>query len=241
MKRLGSGSADSPVGLRAELAQADAARLAAAHRAPFAAEVAAQRAAGHQSFQEDLVQRQVVGAQPARSGRREVHLGVAVRTQHRHTVRGGVRAGHREGLEAGDAVGAEGVQTGEDPGVPEQTPTRGADRSGVRRGSSLLRSGTRSWFRLGSVLLTLQHSPAVCLLFVRKIFRTKLAWTLFWWNNLTRVKDKKSQISHFHSSDYTFQSGLRSRDVGHLTPRIPMGGPHPQRAPGGLFGPVEIL
>lgn len=71
-----------PVCLAAELAQVQAAHLAAALGASFAAQVAAQRAVAHQGLQEYLVQRQVVCAEPGRSGLGDIHLGVTLGAEH---------------------------------------------------------------------------------------------------------------------------------------------------------------
>lgn len=127
-----------PVCLAAELAQVDAADLAAALSVSFAAQVASQRAVRDQGLQEYFVERQVVGAQPGRSRRRNVHLGVTVGTEHCNGDGGSVprlhrwaARGHRKRLELGDTVRTEGVQTGEDFRLPVQAFTRVTDRSRV--------------------------------------------------------------------------------------------------------------
>lgn len=117
--------------LAAELAQVDAADLAAALGVSLAAQVASQRPVRNQRFQEDLVQRQVVSGQPGRSRRRDIHLGVTVWTEHRYSFRlrrltvtatllvvPVAARRQRERLQLADTIGAEGVQTREDPGVP---------------------------------------------------------------------------------------------------------------------------
>ena len=140
--------------LAAEPAQVHAAHLAAALRASLSAQVAPQGAVRHQGLQENLVQRQVVRAKPAGSGRGDVHLGVAGGTQHRD---GGQllprRAAHRERLQLADAFGAEGVQTGEDFGVPVQALAYTTHRPGLRRGSASLQLRAQ----LGSQPLRLRH------------------------------------------------------------------------------------
>lgn len=137
------------MGLAAELAEVDAADLAALLGLSLPAQVAAQRTVRHQGLQEDLVQRQVVGAQPLRAGRRKVYLSVTDRTEHgdggparfpaprlpgslRPAPRAPGRA-HGEGLQLADAVGAEGVQAGQDLGLSVQALTHGAQRPGVHR------------------------------------------------------------------------------------------------------------
>lgn len=130
-----------PVRLAAELAQVDAADLAAALGASFTAQVASQRAVRRQGLQEYFVQRQVVGAQPFRSRRRDVHLGVTVGAKHRDGDGGSVllhrffasARRHRERLQPADTVGAEGVQTREDFRVPVQAFTRVTNRSRVHQ------------------------------------------------------------------------------------------------------------
>lgn len=133
-----------PVCLAAELAQVEAADLAAALGASFPAQVAAQRAIAHQRLREHLIQRQVVAAQPPRPGRRELHLGVTVGAEHgdggsvllvQHLpAPGGVPpGGHRERLQLADTVQAEGVQAGEDLGLPVQALTHVTHRPRVPR------------------------------------------------------------------------------------------------------------
>lgn len=127
--------------LAAELAQVDAANLAAALGCSFAAQVAAQRAVRRQTLPKHLVQRQVVGAQTLGSGRRQVHLGVTGGTQHgdagsvlaRSFAPADVRGGHREGLQLPDTVRAEGVQTREDFRLPVQASAHVTHRLPVHR------------------------------------------------------------------------------------------------------------
>lgn len=130
--------------LAAELAQVEAAKLAAALSGSFPAQVAPQRAVRHQALPEHLVQSQVVGAQTLRPRRGEVHLGVTVGTQHRDggsllsgRSPGGspanVRGRHGEGLQLPDTVRAEGVQTRQDFGLPVQPFTHVTNSPSVRR------------------------------------------------------------------------------------------------------------
>lgn len=133
-----------PVSLAAELAQVDAAKLAAALSGSFPAQVAPQRAVRHQALPENLVEGQVVGTQTLGPRRREVHLGVTVGTQHRDgrsilskrspgCSPADVRGRDGEGLQLPDAVGAEGVQTRQDFGLPVQPFTHVTNRPRVLR------------------------------------------------------------------------------------------------------------
>lgn len=163
-----------PVGLAAELAQVEAAELAAALGGSFPAQVAAQRAVRHQALPEHLVQRQVVGAQTLGPRRREVHLGVAVGTQHRDrgpVLRGSgggggggspadVRRGHGKWFQLSDTVQAEGMQTRQDFGLSVQPFAHVAKRPLVPRSPVTvhIRPGSTS---LGS-LFGLQRRHVSC-------------------------------------------------------------------------------
>lgn len=152
----------------AELAQVDAAHLAAALGIAFAAKVATQQAIRHQGLQQDIVQRQVVRAQPVRSAQRNVHFGVTLGTENRdggsvllhRAIRGRVPAvtrRHGKRLQLANALGAEGVQTGEDFRIPVQAFTHITHRLRVHQGSVSFRFRAQRWLFGVLFVVRLRH------------------------------------------------------------------------------------